>query len=571
MDVMWCHIVSLLVIGILAVDSNNVQKSTTVSLKSSDDSLDWWQTAVFYQIYPRSFMDSDNDGVGDLKGIESKLDHLKDAGVTATWLSPIFKSPQVDQGYDISDYRMVDPIFGSNDDLTSLIKKAHDLGIKVILDFVPNHTSDKHEWFVKSNNMTPGYEDYYIWHPKSNNTSSNPPPVPNNWISNFKGSAWEWSEKRQQYYYHNFAIQQPDLNYSNPKVVKEMKDTLTYWLDQGVDGFRIDAVPYLFEDPQFRDQPLADGYTEYDINNADSLNQMYIKDLPKTFDMIYQFREHVDEYVKKNNKNETKVLMTEAYSPIEKQMLYYGSKDGSRKGAHFTFNFNLISDITNPNFTIDELYDAINKWLVYIPSGYTSNWVIGNHDNHRAATRYGKDNVDGFNMLIAILPGVMVTYNGEEIGMEDGEVTCEEGFDPQATKNCSSFNQTSRDFERTPYHWDDSVNAGFNTGHKTWLPVSEKSKEVNLKAQNIEGIYSHYNIYKELMNLRNNFKNSSTIDSLAVIKVNENVLQIVRSRDDAEYILLFNIGDKDETIDFLQAKMYHKVVVSSLKSSYEIG
>nr|XP_023020900.1 maltase 1-like isoform X1 [Leptinotarsa decemlineata] len=514
-------------------------------------------------------MDSNGDGIGDIQGIISKLDHLKDAGITATWLSPIFKSPQIDQGYDISDYRNIDPLFGTTEDFKELLVLAKGIGLKIILDFVPNHTSDMHEWFMKSEDKIEGFEDFYVWHDGIPNGFPIPS-VPNNWVSEFGGSAWQWSEKRQQYYYHQFAIQQPDLNYSNPKVVEEMKDILRYWLDQGVDGFRVDAVPYLFEDPHFRDEPLAYGHNSYDVNNKNCLDHIYTKDQEKTFDMIYQFREVVDQYSKDHN-TETKVLMTEAYSPMEKLMLFYESEDGARKGAHFTFNFNFITDLKNTNITVTNIAKAIHKWLVYIPKGSTSNWVLGNHDNSRVATRLGRENVDGFNMLVALLPGVMVTYNGEEIGMEDGDVTCEEGFDPQAIKNCTTFNEISRDFERTPYQWDGTLNAGFSTANHTWLPVSEKAKYVNLASQNVLGISSHYNIYKELLKFRGRFSRPAYFDSLTVVELSSNVLQVIRKRNEEEYILLFNVGYSQEVFDFYKSKLTYRVVVASVNSTYVSG
>ncbi|KAG5861741.1 Maltase 2, partial [Gonioctena quinquepunctata] len=261
------------------------------------------------------------------------------------------------------------------------------------------------------------------------------------------------------------------------------------------------------------------------------------------------------------------VLMTEAYSPIEKQLLFYGSKDGIRKGAHFTFNFNFISDLTDESIGVVEVANTINKWLSYVPSRYTSNWVLGNHDNHRVATRFGKKNVDGFNMLVALLPGVMVTYNGEEIGMEDGEVTCEEGFDPQAIKNCSTFNQFSRDFERTPFQWDDTMNAGFSNANKTWLPVSEKAKYVNLAAQNVPGLSSHYNIYKNLMEIRKQFVNRSHFDSSNIMKLSEKTLQVIRKRDQNEYILLFNMGNEEDTVEFFTTQKSYKIVLTSVGST----
>ncbi|XP_057656393.1 maltase A1-like [Diorhabda carinulata] len=525
--------------------------------------LDWWQTAVFYQIYPRSFMDSDGDGIGDLKGITSKLDYLKNLGVSATWLSPIFDSPQVDQGYDIRNYYEIDKDYGTMEDFKSLLEAAKELGIKIILDFVPNHTSDQHDWFLLSANRTKGYEDFYIWRDGKDGDPHSPP---NNWLSEFKGSAWKWHEGRQQYYFHDFSEQQPDLNYRNPMVLEEMKKVILFWLDMGVSGFRMDAVPFLVEDATFSDAPLARGYTACDIDPICLNRENILKDLDETYNIIYSFRALVDDYAKRNNLADPIVIMTEAYTTPENTVLYYGSS--TDLGAHFTFNFNLLTNLPNSNFTVDDIANAINKWQVYLPKGATSNWVLGNHDNHRVASRVGQDNVDGFNMLTALLPGVMVTYNGEEIGMPDGEVTCEQGKDPAAIKNCSTFDQTSRDFERTPFQWDSSKYAGFSTS-EPWLPVGSSKNWLNLAAQ--IDVKSHYSVYKDLITLKENFKKRSIVDNLSIIKVNEQVLQVVRQRDEADYILLFNIGNSDQTITFYRKATDYKVVVTSITSQRSIG
>nr|CAH7767691.1 unnamed protein product [Callosobruchus chinensis] len=270
------------------------QRGKVVGVKETDD---WWKTAVFYQIYPRSFMDGDGDGVGDLKGVKAKLQYLKDIGITGAWLSPIFKSPGVDQGYDISDYYTVDAIFGGNAALKNVLTEAKKLGLKIILDFVPNHTSDQNDWFKLSANGTKGYEDYYVWHEGKTNATGQKVP-PNNWVSIFKGSSWSWHDQRQKFYLHQFAPQQPDLNYANPKVMEEMKKVLTYWLDVGVDGFRVDAVPYLMEDKQLRNEPLTPGH-KYDLNDVDCVQRIYTKDIDETFDVVYAIRAHVDEYARK--------------------------------------------------------------------------------------------------------------------------------------------------------------------------------------------------------------------------------------------------------------------------------
>ncbi|CAH0551358.1 unnamed protein product [Brassicogethes aeneus] len=524
---------------------------------------DWWQTAVFYQIYPRSFKDSDNNGIGDLQGIISKLDHLKDAGVTATWLSPIYKSPGVDQGYDISDYRDIDPIFGTLEDFKQLLAKAKELGIKVILDYVPNHTSDEHEWFKKSLENDNEYNDYFIWAEGRNNNTE----PPNNWVSHFKGPAWTFRKERGLWYLNKFAPQQPDLNYRNPKVVQAMKDVLNFWMDLGVDGFRVDTIPDLFEVEDLRDEPRSDDASATP-NDYEYLSHIYTQDLDETYDMVYQWRELLDEH-QKTNGGDTRVLMTEVYSDFEKNIKYYGLPDGSRRGAHFSFNFELIVKVNEGSSSMDIL-TIIDRWVDNLPEIYTPNWVLGNHDQHRYPSRLGPENRDSFMMLQSMLPGVQVTYNGEEIGMEDGQVSCDEGADPQAIKNCSIFDAVSRDFERTPFQWDESVNAGFNDGGRTWLPVSDKYLENNLKKQK-EGVRSYYNTFKSLIDIRKELT-LKVPTKTALLK--ESVMAISRPINDCRaYHFLYNRhGDtKEVDIPYGLDDSKYTVVASKLTSQHIIG
>ncbi|EDX06185.1 GD10165 [Drosophila simulans] len=279
----------LLACGLLILAHRSWSCETTTSTTVTKD---WWENAQFYQIYPRSFMDSDGDGIGDLNGITSKLEYLKDLGVTAAWLSPIFTSPMVDFGYDISDFFDIQPEYGTLDDFRALIKRANELDLKIILDFVPNHSSDENSWFVKSVNREKGYEDYYVWHDGKVNATTGDREPPSNWLQAFRGSAWEWNEKRQQYYLHQFAVQQADLNYRNPLVVEQMKRVLRYWLDLGVAGFRCDAVPVLFEiepdaDGQYADEELS-GLTD-DVDDRKYLKSDLIENRPETIDMAYQW------------------------------------------------------------------------------------------------------------------------------------------------------------------------------------------------------------------------------------------------------------------------------------------
>lgn len=295
--------------------------------------------------------------------------------MSGVWLSPIFKSPMVDFGYDISDYYTIQPEYGTTEDLVELIEKAKALGIKLILDFVPNHTSDLHEWFIKSARREPGYENYYVWHPGKFNNQTQKREPPNNWVSVFRFSAWEWNEVRQEYYLHQFAKQQPDLNYREQKVVDEMKDVLRYWLGKGVGGFRIDAVPFLFEvlpDAQgnYPDEPLSGNCD--DPNSHCYTRHIYTQDLNETFDMAFQWRAVLDE-VTASSGGDTRIIMTEAYTSLENTMRFYG--DATHNGSQIPFNFELINYVRRES-TADQISDVINAWMSKLPEGKPSNWVV---------------------------------------------------------------------------------------------------------------------------------------------------------------------------------------------------
>lgn len=334
---------------------------------------DWWQNGNFYQIYPRSFQDSNGDGVGDLNGITSRLEYLKDLGVSAIWLSPIFKSPMKDFGYDISDYTQIHEEYGTLDDFQRLSLRCKELNIKLILDFVPNHSSDQHEWFQKSEAGDATYKDYYLWNEGKILANGTRAP-PNNWLSIFRGSAWKWSEKRKSYYYHQFLAEQPDLNYRNPALVENMKAILHLWLDRGVSGFRIDAVPYLFEVETLEDEPLSN-------NCKDPEDYCYLKhtltsDVADTFDMIYQWRALTDKYTADKG-GDTRILMTEAYTSLPNTLKFYGND--TSLGSQIPFNFELIS-YTRINSTAPNFKAHIDDWLNGMPKGsqYRSNWVVSN-------------------------------------------------------------------------------------------------------------------------------------------------------------------------------------------------
>nr|XP_040234155.2 alpha-glucosidase-like [Anopheles coluzzii] len=411
------------------------------------DEKDWYQHATFYQIYPRSFQDSNGDGIGDLKGITARMEYLAGLGIDATWLSPPFVSPLADFGYDVADFYDIQPEYGTLADMEELIAEAHRHGIKLMLDFIPNHSSDEHDWFVQSANGVAKYRDYYIWRPGRQNSQTGALEPPNNWISVFGGPAWTYDERRGEFYLHQFTKKQADLNYRNPAVVEEMTKMLSFWLEKGVDGFRLDAINHMFEDAQLRDEPPGWGAP----GTYDELDHIYTKDNPDTYNVVYGWRQLCDDFGRRMNK--TIIIMTEAYASIENTMLYYEDATGTRQGAHMPFNFQLIYDFRHDQNAIG-LKQSIDFWLNHMPARHTASWVAGSHDHSRVGSRVGLEHVDQVLTLLHTLPGTSITYYGEEIGMLDFK-------DAQLYDN--------RDPNRTPMQWDNSVSAGFSTNRTTWL------------------------------------------------------------------------------------------------------
>ncbi|XP_059470158.1 maltase 1-like isoform X2 [Neocloeon triangulifer] len=461
----------------------------------------WWRSAVIYQIYPRSFKDTTANGIGDINGIRSKLQYIASLGVNAVWLSPVFKSPMKDFGYDISDYKDVDPLFGNLKDMKALIDEMHFLGLKLILDLVPSHSSDQHEWFIKSVKKEEPYADYYVWAKPKNATQLNKegviPEPPNNWVSVFGGSAWEYSPERKEFYLHQFAKEQPDLNFRNPRVVHEMKQVLRFWLQMGVDGFRIDAVPHLFEDQELRDEPRSEKEDAQE-GEYDFLDHIYTHGLPEVFEIMHEFRKVMDAYAEKTDKI-PRLLLAEVYDSVENTMKYYGEHD--QPLVDFPFNFLFVGELDR-NPTAAHLKELIDRWMDALPAGACPNWVLGNHDKGRVASRIGLHYIDSLNMVTLLLPGVAFTYYGEEIGMEDVNLTWDQTVDP-AGRNAGidNFLKASRDPARSPMQWNINKNAGFSESISTWLPVNQNYLNgVNVEDQ--EDRPSHLQIYRALVKLR---------------------------------------------------------------------
>lgn len=547
----------------------------TVRLKSEQPTKDWWEKAGFYQIYPRSFKDSDRDGIGDLNGITEKLSYLKDIGMRGFWLSPMYKSPMADFGYDISDFRDIQPEYGTMDDFRRQVAEAKRLGLKVILDFVPNHSSDEHEWFLKSVQRVPGYEDYYVWRDgKPNPDDPSKPLPPNNWLSGFRGSAWQWNNERKQFYYHLFTAKQPDLNFRNSKVVEEMKDILHFWLDLGVDGFRIDSVGCMFEvlpdqNGDFPDEPLSG--TTQDAEDFAYLEHIYTIDRPENVEMVYEWRKLLEDYREKHG-GDTRILMTESWSNLDIIKPYFRDIRGN-EGAQMPFNFRLITEL-NATSTAYDFKNVIDSWMAIVDESHTANWVLGNHDRSRIGTRLGEQRIDGIAMIELTLPGVSVTYQGEEIGMTDVEISWEQTVDPAGcNEGRENYAAKSRDPVRTPFQWDDSNLAGFTSGTGTWLPVGPNYREVNVKVES-SNPKSHLNVFKSLMKLRES--DTFLYGDWRTIAINDNVFAIIRDlKSSSAYVTLVNLGSSVQIINGSQLMrdipkvLFYAIVDGS--SSHNIG
>jgi alpha-glucosidase len=439
----------------------------------------WWKRGVVYQIYPRSFQDTNRDGVGDLNGVRCRLDYLAWLGIDAVWISPIYRSPMADFGYDVADYCAVDPLFGTLEDFDQLVAEAHARGLKLILDFVPNHTSACHPWFVESRSSRENPKrDWYIWRdPKADGSA------PNNWISNFGGPAWTFDEATGQFYYHAFLREQPDLNWRNPAVRQAMHEVLRFWMARGVDGFRVDVIWHLIKDAQFRDNPPNPGWTpgQAEINR---FLQVHNADQPEVLDVVAGMRRVLDEY-------DDRVLIGEIYLPVERLVTYYG-KDLS--GAHLPFNFQLIHTAWNAR----EIAALVAEYEAAIPEGGWPNWVLGNHDQPRIAARVGKPQARVAAMLLLTLRGTPTMYYGDEIGLAKVEIPHDRVQDPWE-KNEPGLG-LGRDPARTPMQWTGGRNAGFSEG-EPWLPLDREHGGCNVEALRNDPT-SILSLYRRLVALR---------------------------------------------------------------------
>ncbi|MGF1505705.1 MAG: alpha-amylase family glycosyl hydrolase [Anaerolineae bacterium] len=427
----------------------------------------WWQTGIVYQIYPRSIQDSNDDGIGDLPGIIERLDYLQWLGVDAIWVSPFYPSPMKDFGYDVADYTDADPIFGTLSDAEQLIAEAHARNIKIIFDLVVNHTSDQHPWFLESRSSRDNPKrDWYMWaDPKPDGSP------PNNWLGHFDGeSAWEWDEATEQYYYHTFLAEQPELNWRNPEMRAAMLDNMRFWFDRGVDGFRLDVSYRAMKDAELRDNPPNPAW-EPGMDPFRRLLEPHTRNIPEIHTFNKWLREVADEY-------EERVLIGEISLPFEELVKHYGENNDE---LDLPFNFDLI----HREWTAEEIRSSIADYEAALPEGAWPNYVLGNHDQHRFGSRTAPEQIRIGMMLLLTLRGTPTVYYGEEIGMLDGDIPLNRVQDPWE-KNVPGLG-LGRDPERTPMQWDASPQAGFTSeGVEAWLPIASGYTTINVNNERSE-------------------------------------------------------------------------------------
>lgn len=528
------RLLMLSAIAVLALlfscSSKSIAADSEMAVAPPSKAEPWWKHAVIYEIYPRSFADAKNAGVGNLQGIISKLDYLKDLGVDAIWITPCFPSPQVDFGYDISDYENIAPEYGTLADFDQLVKEAKARNIRILLDLVMNHTSDKHKWFVESRSSKNNPKhDWYIWR---DGKLDGPP---NNWQSIFGHSAWTLDPKTKQYYYHFFYPEQPDLNWRNPQVKKAMFDVVRFWLDRGVAGFRLDAITTLFEDPNLKDNKVLPGKNVYGDPNMDNENNDHS---PQIHEVLSDLRQVINSYP------DDRVLVGETYGKdLADLSLMYG-KNNDEIQLPMNFQFAYINKLSAPDFRA-----RISEWDSNPAKGWPV-YLFNNHDCVRSYNRYG----DGIHndqiaklmaTMLLTLRGTPILYYGEELGMENRDPqSIEEVFDPIGKIGWPK--EKGRDGERTPMQWNALANAGFSQA-KPWLPVTANFTTHNVASEERDP-NSVLNYYKQLIQLRRTKPGLSRGEYIALNTDDKNVLSYLRKSDKCCILIALNMSNATQKI-----------------------
>ena len=525
------------------------EKSASAKTAQSAE-VDWWKNAVIYEIYPRSFQDTNGDGIGDLNGVAQKLDYLKELGVDAIWLTPVYPSPQVDFGYDISDYRNIDPQYGTLADFDRLVVEANKRHIRVLMDMVMNHSSDKHEWFIQSRSSRNNpYRNWYVWHDGKGETATSKGEPPNNWQSLFGHSAWQWDGKTRQYYYHKFYIQQPDFNWNNPAVPKAFEDIIAFWLKRGAGGFRFDAITTLFEDPATRNEGVVRDKNGNIVINAygdPQLDNSMTDSLPGVHEVMQKMRAAVDPFSSDKFPG-TRVLIGETYlnniGDLEKM---YGPPDRPEFHLPMDTQIGFINKLDVREFR-SKLNDAETKLNDHVPL-----LVFDNHDNPRLDLRYGdgvhdQDIQRVISTILFASRGAALFYYGDEIGMKTTPPTRKEDVkDPIGVTGWPK--EKGRDGERTPMQWDASSNAGFTTG-TPWLPVPPSAKAINVATEkrNPNSLFAWYH---ELIRLKKKVPSFAHGANVMLDTQNTKVLSWSRQAQGAPQVLVsVNFTAEPQTVN----------------------
>jgi len=508
----------------------------------------WWQRGVVYQIYPRSFMDSNGDGIGDLRGVMERLDYLAWLGIDAIWFSPIFPSPMADFGYDVSDYVNIHPDFGTLEDFDLLLEEAHKRGLKILLDLVPNHTSSEHAWFKESRSSRDNPKrDWYIWRDPA--ADGGPP---NNWLAYFGGPAWTLDEASGQYYMHNFLPEQPDLNWRNPEMVAAMLESIRFWLRRGVDGFRIDVIHCIIKDDQFRDNPVNPGYSPGDLSYT-AQKRIYSESRPEAHEYVRMIRAAFNEFDERVSIGEIDYFL-----PLDQLMAYYGVLDATGAGdeLHLPFNFKLLVtpwDAKSVRTHVDEYNGAI-------PTHGWPNYVMGNHDYMRVATRVGQAQARVAAMLLLTLRGTPTIYYGDELGMQNVEIPPEKLQDPWGI----NIPGMSRDPVRTPMQWDEAPNGGFSAeGVETWLPLALNYANVNVGSLESDPT-SILSLFRRLLAYRREIP-ALHAGSYQPIDTTGDTYAYIRQDGEQKRLVALNFTGAPITLDLSAAGMAKgKVVISTM-------
>jgi len=484
----------------------------------------WWKQAVFYHIYPKSFQDSDGDGIGDIRGIISRLDYFTALGIDAVWLSPIYRSPMVDGGYDISDYRDIDPLFGTLDDFRELLKQAHNKGIRIMMDLVMNHTSDRHPWFMESRSSVDNPKrDWYIWHAGHNGK------VPNNWRTNFFERAWHRDEVTGHFYYHSFFKEQPDLNWRNEDMKRAFFEIFRFWLDMGVDGFRLDVVNLIVKDGLLRNNPIT-------LNHS----KIYNRNQPETYDILREFRILLNEYPGTTSVGEIYVF------PCGNPKLAASFLGNGDDMLHMAFDFSLIFCTWNAR----KYFRAIQSYYKALPPAGQPCFFISNHDAGRSLSRFGRvrhthEKAKLLTVMLLTLKGTPFIYYGDELGMTNARISRKQIRDPYGKKIWPIY-RGGRDRGRTPMQWNDSESGGFTSG-EPWLSLHRDFRKVNVENE-IADEYSVWNTCRKMIELRKTLP-SLQLGNIEFVETGHNgILAYTRTFDDQQVWIALNFSSRKQNL-----------------------